>query len=205
MNKKLTRLALLLFLFAAILTAAYVGYGRLAEQYRPELPAAAEVGPEKPMGEETEAPPENAAEDETDAERAPDFSVTDMEGNSVRLSDHLGRPVVINFWATWCGPCRSELAAYDEACQTYGDRIDFMMIDLTDGFRETEEGVKAFLKENGYSFPVYFDLGTAAANAYGVYSIPLSIFLDAEGKLVAQQIGAMDEKTLQGYLDLLLD
>ena len=143
----------------------------------------------------TEAPKKNTA---------PDFTVLDSYGSSVRLSGKFGKPIVINFWATWCSPCRQELPDFNRLYSEYGDRVTFMMVNLTDGLRDTVEGTKSFVAQNGYTFPVYFDTGRGAANAYGVSSIPQTTFIDRSGNIYTTRIGAMNEATLRGYLDALL-
>ncbi len=143
----------------------------------------------------TEAPKKNTA---------PDFTVLDAYGSSVRLSGKFGKPIVINFWATWCSPCRQELPDLNRLYSEYGDRITFMMVNLTDGLRDTVEGTKSFVAQNGYTFPVYFDTSSSGANAYGVSSIPQTTFIDRNGNVYTTRIGSMNESTLRGYLDALL-
>ena len=122
--------------------------------------------------------------DTSPAPAAPDFTVLDADGNSVKLSDFIGRPVVLNFWATWCPPCKAEMPDLQAAYETYGDEICFVMVNLTDGTRDTVDSVKAFAESSGYTFPVYFDTQSSAALAYSVYSIPNTYFINAEGKIV---------------------
>ena len=135
---------------------------------------------------------------------APDFTVLDKDGNTVRLSDKFGKPIVINFWATWCPPCKQELPDFDKLCKEYGDRIVFMMVNLTDGYRDTVDGTKRFVSGKGYTFPVYFDTKDNAASAYNVSSIPQTTFIDAKGNIYTTRIGAMNEATLRIYLNALL-
>lgn len=104
------------------------------------------------------APPET---EDPNKNTAPDFPVLDADGNTVRLSDMFGKPVVINFWATWCPPCKRELPDFDRLCREYGDRVVFMMVNLTDGRRDTVDGTKKFVSEKGYTFPVYFEPASA--------------------------------------------
>ena len=132
---------------------------------------------------------------------APDFTVLDKDGNTVRLSDKFGKPVVINFWATWCPPCKQELPDFDKLCKEYGDRVVFMMVNLTDGYRDTVDGTKRFVSGKGYTFPVYFDTKDNAASAYNVSSIPQTTFIDAKGNIYTTRIGAMNEATLRIYLN----
>ena len=135
---------------------------------------------------------------------APDFTVLDKDGNTVRLSEKFGKPIVINFWATWCPPCKQELPDFDKLCKEYGDRVVFMMVNLTDGYRDTVDGTKRFVSGKGYTFPVYFDTKDNAASAYNVSSIPQTTFIDANGNIYTTRIGAMNEATLRIYLNALL-
>lgn len=165
-------------LFIVMMAAAVVGYQILTSDYSAEsiqVPVAGTVPAE-------------------------DFTVQDWEGGQVSLSDYYGKPIVVNFWATWCGPCKSELPAFDNAYAAYQDEITFLMVNMTDGYSETVAGTKQFIEENGYSFPVYFDTSYEAYQAYGVTAIPMTLFIDADGKLIASQLGAMSESTFTGYL-----
>lgn len=127
---------------------------------------------------------------------APDFTVYDIDGNAVKLSDFVGKPTVLNFWASWCGPCKSEMPHFDEAYKEIGNEINFIMVNLTDGDRETVEKASSYIKSQNYSLPMYYDTNTNAANIYQVYSIPTTYFIDASGNLVAQATGAIDKGTL---------
>lgn len=137
---------------------------------------------------------------------APDFAVktSDKEETSFKDLTSNGKPTIINFWATWCGPCRQELPDYNRVFKEYGDRVNFLMVNLTDGNRDTVERVQNFIEETGYSFPVYFDIGLQAASVYDLYSIPLSVIIDKDGNIVAQRVGALNKDNLNSYIDELL-
>jgi len=134
----------------------------------------------------------------------PDFTVLDWNGEEATLWEKRGKPVILNFWASWCGPCKSEMPAFEDAYQTYGDQIHFMMVDLTDGDRETMEVAQSFIEEQGYTFPVYFDTTLEAGITYGASAIPITFFIDAEGYGVAYAQSAMSRETLQTGIDMLL-
>jgi thiol-disulfide isomerase/thioredoxin len=147
------------------------------------------------------------AEQDTDAGNAaaPDFLMLNADGETVRLSDFAGKPVALNFWATWCPPCRQELPYFNEAYADYGDRVAFVITDLTDGQEETIEGVQAFMEEYGYTFPVYYDTQAKGAYAYAVNAVPATYFIGADGAIQAYQIGALSREALYGALESLLE
>jgi len=128
---------------------------------------------------------------------APGFSVEGIDGNSVALHDIPGKPVVINFWASWCPPCRSHKPAFDKLYQELGGEIEFMMINLTGSRGETKEGALNYIENQGYSFPVYFDFNGEAARAYGVSGIPHTFFINARGEITHSVSGAMSEHALR--------
>ena len=146
---------------------------------------------------------ENTDSGETTVETAPDFTMTNASGEEVKLSDFFGKPVVLNFWASWCGPCKSEMPHFEDAYQKYGEDINFVIVNLTDGVRETVENASDFIEEQGYTFPLYFDTNTEGAVTYGTYSIPVTYFIGADGVPVAQANGALDAETLQKGLDMI--
>lgn len=136
--------------------------------------------------------------------QAPDFTVYDADGDPVSLSDFAGTPVVLNFWASWCGPCQSEMPDFEQAYQDYGDQVQFLMVNATDGSRETVDTASAFVQEQGYTFPVYYDTDNDASLTYGVYALPSTYFIGADGSAVARASGALDAELLQKGLDMIL-
>ena len=147
----------------------------------------------------------DSSADESSSFIAPDFTVYDREGNTVHLSDFLGKPVVLNFWASWCGPCKSEMPDFEEIYKEYGEDIHFVMVNLTDGAQETMNTATKFLDNNGYTFPVYYDKDSDAAYTYRVYSVPVTYFMDAEGTLIAQGSGALDAETIKRGIEMILE
>jgi len=154
----------------------------------------------------TDVPDTSSPSDTVDASKyaAPDFTVTDGNGNKVKLSDLRGKPVVINFWATWCGYCVQEMPAFEDMYAKYGDDVHFMMVDMVDGDRETVDGGKKFISDKGFTFPVYFDTDLEAAYAYYVTGLPVTYFIDADGNLIAHYPGALNAELLERGINMIL-
>ena len=154
----------------------------------------------------TESEPEQEhtrEEGENEYDPAPDFTVYDADGKPVKLSDMKGKPVVLNFWASWCPPCKAEMPDFDAVCKEYEGKVTFMMVNLTDGERETVESARNFIHMMEYSFPVYYDTDMEASNTYGIQSIPTTFFIDADGVLVAYGSGALSENELRRGISML--
>ena len=136
------------------------------------------------------------------AENALEFTVTDTDGNPVKLSDFAGKPVVLNFWATWCNPCTSELPEFEAAAKANPD-IQFMMINATDGRDETPEKVMAFIEKQGYTFDVYYDHNLTVTNMLRLQGFPTTYFIDAQGNVVNSYLGMMNAEELEKGLQLI--
>ena len=196
---KILKLLIWVLAFAVVIVGASVLYRNLSG--RVQLGGLATA----PQTTESAAAPEEAAgERETAPEAAPDFTVYDLEGNPHKLSDALGKPVILNVWASWCGPCKMEMPDLERAYQTYGEQITFMLVDLTDGSQETVEKASKYIQEQGYTFPVYYDSDMEGAYSYGVTGIPVTYFIDGEGNFQAYYQGAMSAEILQQGIDILL-
>lgn len=206
-------LLILAVIFVVLIAGAAVLYNNLSEGYQGNLmvqeDAAKEqenITVEEDAGDVQKAESGDMQEKdagEQELTMAPTFSVTDAEGNMVNLTDFYGKPIVVNFWASWCGPCKSEMPDFEEAYQTYGSDVHFLMVNMTDGAGETVETAQAYIDANGFTFPVYFDTMQDAAITYGVTSIPSTFFIDKEGHAVAYAQGAISSDVLQTGLDMI--
>ncbi len=129
--------------------------------------------------------------------QAPDFTLTDLEGNQISLSDLRGKTVFLNFWATWCPPCRAEMPEIEAIYQEYKDR-DVVVIGVD--LREPESTVRQYVQQGGYSWTFVIDTTGAVARDYGITAIPTSIFLDSDGIIRAVNIGAMTKRAMEAKL-----
>ena len=202
--KKKTSLVVLILVLVVLIGGAYVLYGRLSADAQPDNLSAQAPRTTQTPG-ETGAPQDSAAPEETEPPKveAPDFTAVDADGTEVKLSDYVGKPIVLNFWASWCTPCKSEMPEFNAAWEELEGEVQFLMVNMTDGSRETVESAREYVEGEGFTFPVRFDTGSEAAIAYSAYSLPTTYFIDAEGYLVARAVGAIDGETLQKGLDLI--
>jgi thiol-disulfide isomerase/thioredoxin len=130
---------------------------------------------------------------------APDFALQDLGGNEVRLSDFAGRPVLINFWNTWCPPCLGEMPDLEEIYQSESDGgLEILAVNLL--YQETDrKEVEDFTRELGLSFPILLDEGQVAAD-YRVVTLPTTIFVDKEGIVHQIQVGPVNKSFVRSVL-----
>ncbi len=205
---------ILIIVAALVMVAAYFGYDYISEKYlidsiSDSIPDALDSDPAKTGQVQSGLEVDDTSPDnkESSGNVTADFTVYDGDGNAVKLSDIIGKdgkPTIVNFWATWCGPCMNEMPHFDKLYREKGDKLSIMMVNLTDGSRDTVESVKKFAEDSGFEFPVYFDTQMEAAYAYSVYSIPLTLFISESGEILYQYTGSLSEKALDIYVDALL-
>lgn len=123
--------------------------------------------------------------------KAPDFTLQDLDGQSVSLSDFEGKPVLINFWNSGCSPCRREMPFLQEI---YDEIPDSELVMLTINIGESSATVKKFLGDNNLSLPVLLDTNAAVAQRYSMPGIPTTFFVDRDGILQVKVIGAFPNK-----------
>ena len=130
-----------------------------------------------------------------------DFSLTLFDGTQLSLSDLAGRPVMLDFWASWCGPCRIEAKTLESVWRQYRERgVAFVGISVWD----QERSARDFVREFSISYPIGPDPKGSIAVDYGVTGIPEKYFIDRQGRIVKKLIGPMDETRLTAVLDELL-
>jgi len=128
---------------------------------------------------------------------APDFTLKDLDGNTVRLSDLRGKVVFLNFWATWCPPCRAEMPDIEKVHRKYRDQdVVVLGIDL----RESASTVRPFVEDGGYTWAFLLDTTGEVGSMYRVGAIPTSFFIDKKGIIRAVTIGGMTAATMEAKL-----
>jgi thiol-disulfide isomerase/thioredoxin len=122
---------------------------------------------------------------------APDFELELLNGDKIKLSDLKGQKVLINFWATWCPPCKEEMPEMQKFYEEYGDEIAIIAINATDS-EKNEQAVRDFIEEKGYTFPVALDKDMEVVDNYMAITIPTSYFIGTDGVLqVPRKVGPM--------------
>ncbi len=132
---------------------------------------------------------------------APDFSISLLGGGEYRLAERGERPVVINFWASWCPPCRDEAPGLERTWRRYRDEgVDFVGVDIQDA----EEDAAAYVEEFGLSFPNGRDATGEITVDYGVIGLPVTFFVAGDGTVVGRSVGALSEERLETWVRELL-
>lgn len=133
---------------------------------------------------------------------APDFALADLDGAPVRLADLRGRPVIINFWASWCGPCVEEFPLLQRAAEEHADAGLAIVGIVVD---DRSEAARDFMERLGASWPAAMDPGARVAQRYGIFGPPETFFVDRDGIVVGRQIGQFSASSLETKLAAILE
>lgn len=156
---------------------------------------------------ETEPEEEEEAAEEVKTIPAIDFTLKDQYGNTHTLSDYKGKTVFLNFWATWCSPCRAEMPDIQKLYEEF-QQEDVVILGVAApglGREKSEEGIKGFLEENGYTYPVVMDTDAEAFQAYGINSFPTTFMIDKDGNVFGYIPGQLSEETMRDIIRQTMD
>jgi len=134
-------------------------------------------------------------------DKAKDFTLKDLDGNSVSLSNLKGKKVFMNFWATWCQPCVQELPDIESI---YQENIPDLVI-VSINLEQNDTVVKKFMVDKKYNFKVLLDSNGDCSSRYGVNAIPHSFFIDRDGNIVSSRLGGMTREEMHKYIEELGD
>ena len=159
---------------------------------------------------EDSSPPANTTNTETpttetknealqEGAQAIDFELETRSGDTLRLYDNGGKPTLINFWASWCPPCKEEMPHIQKAYEAYGDKVNFFMVDLT--FNDNLEKMNEYIEENGFTFPVLLDKTGDVMMDYEVMVIPTTYFVNADNIITHTVMGPMTTEHIQSIMD----
>ncbi|WP_339059994.1 TlpA disulfide reductase family protein [Tepidibacillus marianensis] len=130
---------------------------------------------------------------------APDFTLKNEQGQNITLSQYKGKPIFINFWASWCPPCKVEMPFIQQAFEKYKDQVVFLGVNLTSN--DSRDAAINFMKSNGYQMPILFDDNKdpkkTVGTLYRAVSIPTSYFIDKNGVIQVKHTGAMEYNTIE--------
>ncbi|MGG0938631.1 TlpA disulfide reductase family protein [Brevibacillus centrosporus] len=129
---------------------------------------------------------------------APNFSLTALDKQTYGIAGERDKPVIINFWASWCGPCRQEAPDLKAVYEKYQDKLDFYAINMTSN--DDLESAKLFVKEFAFQFPILLDEKGTISDQYQVISIPTTYFIDRNGIIKHKIIGATDRGSFEQYV-----
>jgi cytochrome c biogenesis protein CcmG/thiol:disulfide interchange protein DsbE len=133
--------------------------------------------------------------------QAPDFALADLNGNPIRLADLRGRPVIVNFWASWCGPCVEEFPLLQRALDEHRAQ-GLTVVGIV--VQDRSEAARAFMARMGASWPAVMDPDGGVAGSYGLYAPPESFFIDRDGVIASRQVGQLSQADLARQLAAIL-
>lgn len=184
LKRNIIIIASLILLFAA---GAFVlnNYNKNLEKSKIEQAKKQE---DKKQTEDKKQEDKKEEEKKEEAVMAPNFTLEDLKGNKVSLEDFKGKKIILNFWATWCPPCRGEMPDIEKYYQKSKDS-DVVILAVNIG--EEKDKVDSFIKKNNYNFKILLDLSTEVASIYSVNAIPTTYFINEKGEIINMKKGAM--------------
>ena len=164
---------------------------------------------EKALNENGRGYEENITNSNSSVEKdklAPNITLQNLQGETVELADYKGKNVVLNFWTTWCPPCKEEMPHIQDYYEKYKDQqnVEVLGVNLTFS-TDSEKNVKQFVESYDLTFPVFLTYDEKVQQLYNIVTIPSTFFLDEEGRIQRKIVGPLDEASLQGYVNELIN
>ena len=186
--------------FVLLLVIAGFGYQELQKEAKRQ--ERSQTGKQIQTEEQTQTEEKKG----TEYAKAPDFIMWDQQGDQTSLQEILeGKPAVINFWTSKLQLCKEEMPDFEELYQEIKDQVQFIMVDGVGCMGETEESGRAYVEEQGFTFPVYYDLEMDGVLNYGIRAFPTTYILNGEGRLVTGGSGMITKETLQELLEQVME
>ncbi|WP_210365759.1 redoxin domain-containing protein [Bacillus sp. REN3] len=193
MNKNLLSIAILT-LAVVILIVNIWKPGSSENEKKPSSQASETV---KTDDKETEDIPGAKLSSLREGAEAPDFELATMEGEPLKLSDYRGKKVILNFWATWCPPCKAEMPHMQNFYEENKDKgVEIVAVNLTN-MDKGKDTIETFIKDYGLTFPIPLDEEGVAGTTYQAFTIPTSYILDENGVITKKVVGPMDENMMK--------
>lgn len=190
-HKNIIKNMIVLMLWGVMLLCAGCGNGESSKKSQSEG-----GGNQERTSEPSDEASENEIEDMTttdDRVQIDNFEMTLLDGTKTSFEEYKGKKILLNFWATWCGPCVGEMPAFQKLSEEYPEELVVLAINCS----EDQDTVQKFIDNNGYTFPVVLDADGAIQTMFGgVYSIPVTVIIDEEGCIVSSHVGASDADTM---------
>jgi cytochrome c biogenesis protein CcmG, thiol:disulfide interchange protein DsbE len=185
----------LLFRVLAIGIILYAAYSFYNQQKPPQ------IGQQQPQTSSSDTGTKTSPKKQA----APELILKDLNGQTVTLSDYKGKVVILNFWASWCPPCKAEMPDLDATAKALASGQDTVLlaVNLTDGVRETVDKAKKYINDNNFSMTVLLDTEGRAANDYGITNIPTTFIIDKQGKIYDHIVGPTSKAVLLDYVSKL--
>ena len=192
-----------------VLVLAFVGYRVLAPK-QAETQSVAQSSQSADVSQQTQGQTQDQSQQQSQKEplKLADYDATvyTADGQPKKMTEiAAGKPLVINFWATWCPYCVQEMPDFQGIFHDYGDRISFAFVDSTDGRRETKEAAQTWLAENGLDdLPAYYDTDLDATATFGASSLPSTVVVSANGEIMLAKPGRINDASMRSALDTLV-
>ncbi|NGP44244.1 redoxin domain-containing protein [Bacillaceae bacterium SIJ1] len=132
-------------------------------------------------------------------DQAPDFKLNDLSGKEVKLSDYRGQEVLVNFWASWCEPCKEEMPVFQSYYESDGQRVEILAVNATNTERSVKD-VETFVEANGFTFPILLDRDATSVEDYLAFYLPVTYKIDEEGKISDLHRGPLTHDMMDEWL-----